>query len=160
MSLGDQPPGRIGPSWDEVGIHGVHRPKEWDAVVTVEAPEIDADRVLFVVLPGGDLVIDEGPDNLEPLATALEADLAPPFRAEAVRRDGGLWAAAARSVALIDLPGVTGTEIELTSHRGERTLVIDKNPTFGTIPALERPEHVVRAHRLDGETWEVTFDRL
>jgi hypothetical protein len=67
---------------------------------------------------------------------------------------------AARSVAIVDLAGVTGDEIELTMHGGERTLVVDGDPSFGTIPQLERPEHVVRARRIDGALWEVTVDKL
>ncbi len=148
------------PPWDAAGIHGLQRPREWDAVVTVEAPEIDAERAVFVVLKGGDLIVEEGPDDLEKLAAGVESELAPPFRAEAVRREGGLWAVAARSVAVLDLAGVTGDEIELTMHNGERTLVVDGEPSFGTIPQLERPEHVVRARRLDGALWEVTVDKL
>lgn len=160
MPLDEEPTGAVGPAWDEPGIHGLHRPREWDVVVTVEAPEIDAEAAAFVVLAGGGLVVERGPDNLAPLATACEATLSPPFRAEAVRRDGGLWAVAARSVTLIDLPGVTGEELELTNHGATRTLVIDGEPAFGSIPALERPDHVVRGHRLAGDTWDVSFDRL
>jgi hypothetical protein len=160
IPLDDDEAGAIGPAWDEVGIHGVHRPREWDAVVTVEAPEIDADRVAFVVLEGREVVVESGPDNLQPLANACAAILAPPFRAEAVRRDRGLWAVAGRTVTLIELPGVEGSEIELASHRGSRTLLVDGVPAFGTIPLLEREDHVVRAHRLRGNTWDVSFDPL
>jgi hypothetical protein len=160
ISLDGETPAPRLPAWDAAGIHGVQRPREWDAVVTVEAPEIDAERALFVVLKNGDLIVEEGPDNLEKLAARVESELAPPFRAEAVRREEGLWAVAARSVAIVDLAGVTGDEIELTMHRGERTLVVDGQPAFGTIPQLERPEHVVRARRVDGALWEVTVDKL
>jgi hypothetical protein len=152
------PPPR--PSWDAAGIHGLQRPREWDAVVTVEAPAIDAEKAVFVVLKDGDLIVEDGPDNLEPLATAVESRLTPPFRAEAVRREGGLWAVAARSVSVLDLPGVSGDEIELTMHDGERTLVVDGESAFGTIPQLERPGHVVRARRIGDDLWEVTADKL
>ena len=160
MSLDGEPPAPSRPPWDTAGIHGLHRPKEWDAVVTVEAPEIDAKRAVFVVLSGGDLIVEEGPENVEKLAVGVESELAAPFRVEAVRREEGLWAVAARSVAVLDLPGVTGDEIELSSHGGSRTLIVDGEPSFGTIPQLEQPERVVRARRLDGELWEVTVDRL
>ena len=40
------------PGWLDVGIHGVPRPREWDAVLTVEA-EVDGDRAVFVALPEG-----------------------------------------------------------------------------------------------------------
>jgi hypothetical protein len=146
--------------WDAAGIHGIQRPREWDAVLTVEAPAIEGDRARFVALSRDVLLIEEGPDHVEALATAVEGRLAPPFRAEGVRRRGGLWAVAARSIETVHLPGVAGDEIELSIHNGERSLVVDGSPVFGTIPELERPEHAVRARRLDGETWEVAVDAL
>jgi len=143
------------PAWDAAGIHGLQRAREWDAVVTLEEPEIEGDRAAFVALPSGDLVVEEGPDDIAPLAAALEEDLRPPYRAEAVRRGDGLWAVAGRGIEVVELPGVSGDELELTAHEGERTLLIDGERAFGGVPALERPGHVVRARRLDGELWEV-----
>ena len=61
---------------------------------------------------------------------------------------------------MIELPGVDGERIELASHGGERTLRVDGEQVFGSIPALERDDHVVRAHRISGETWEVETARL
>jgi hypothetical protein len=157
LSLGGE---SVRPAWDASGIHGLHRAREWDTVATVEAPEIPAERAVFVALPGGDLVIEEGPDDLQPLADAIERHLEPPYRAEAVKREGGLWAVGARSVELVELPGVGGREIELAAHAGERRLLVDGETAFGSIPALERPDHVVRARRVDGELWEVEADPL
>jgi hypothetical protein len=154
----DAPPPRA--PWDTAGIHGIHRPREWDTVLTVEASGVDGDHARFVALSRDDLLVEEGPDNLEPLVTAIEGRLSPPFRAEAVRRAGDLWAVAARAIAVVDLPGIDGDEIELSVHHGERVLVVDGRPAFGTIPALERAEHAVRARRLEGETWEVAADPL
>jgi len=141
--------------WDASGIHGLHRVREWDAVVTVAAPEVEGDRAAFVALPGGDLVLEEGPDHLAPFAVALERELDPPYRAEAVRRDDALWAVAGRRIEVVELPGVTGSELELATHKGERTLLVDGERAFGSVPALERPDHVVRARRIDGDLWEV-----
>jgi hypothetical protein len=143
------------PAWDAAGIHGLHRVREWDTVVTVEAPDLEAGRSAFVALPGGDVVVEEGPEGVTPLATAVERELDPPYRAEGVRREDGLWAVGARRIEVVDLPGVTGDELELTTHGGERTLLIDGDRAFGSVPALERPEHVVRARRIDGELGEV-----
>jgi hypothetical protein len=157
MSLGET---STRPAWTETGITGLHRPREWDAVVTVDAPGLKGDRAVFVALPGGDLVVEDGPDDLEALATALERELKPPYRAEAVRREGELWAVAGRRIELIELPGVAGEEVELTSNGEERTLLIDGERSFGSIPALERPGHVVRARRVDGELWELEADAL
>ena len=143
------------PAWDASGIHGLHRVREWDAVVTVEAPELKGNRATFVALPGGDLVVEDGPDAITALATALERELRPPYRAEAVRRDDALWAVAGRQIEVVELPGLAGEELELTSHGGERTLLVDGERAFGGLPALERAGHVVRARRIDGELWEV-----
>jgi hypothetical protein len=67
---------------------------------------------------------------------------------------------AACAIHVVELPGVAGEEIELTLRDGARTLLIDGQPAFGSIPALERPDHVVRARRIDGATWEVRVDPL
>jgi hypothetical protein len=143
------------PVWDASGIHGLHRAREWDAVVTVEAPELKGNRASFVAVPDGDLVVEEGPDDITVLATALESELRPPYRAEAVRRDDALWAVAGRRIEVVELPGTAGEELELTAHGEERTLLVDGERAFGGVPALERPGHVVRARRIDGDLWEV-----
>ena len=143
------------PPWDASGIHGLHRPREWDAVTTAEVPGLEGERAAFVVVPGGDLVVEEGPEGLQPLAEALERELRPPYRAEAVRREGALWAVAGRRIELVELPGIAGEELELTVRGAERSLLVDGEHAFGTIPLLERPGHAVRARRVDGELWEV-----
>jgi hypothetical protein len=153
LSFGSEP---LRPAWDAPGIHGLQRVREWDAVVSVHAGELEGERAAFVALSEGTLVIEEGPDDIEPLAAALEAELDPPYRAEAVRRDGALWAVAGRKIELVELPGVAGEEIELVVQGSERSLLVDGERTFfGSIPALERPGHAVRARRVDGEIWEV-----
>jgi hypothetical protein len=160
ISLGDDDAAPRAAPWDAAGIHGLQRLREWDAVLTVEAPGLEGDRARFVALSRDVLLVEEGPEDVEQLALAIEGRLAPPYRAEAVRRDRDLWAVAARAIEVAELPGVGGNEIELASHGAERTLVVDGEPTFGTIPALERPEQVARARRLEGETWEVVVDKL
>ena len=151
---------RLGPTWDASTVHGGLKPREWDLVTAVDLPELRGDRSTFVALSRDEVVVEDGPDDVEPLAETVERELKPPYRAEAVRRHGTLWAIAARSIELVKLPGVAGDEIELTLRNGVRTLLVDGLPAFGSIPALERPEHAVRASRVDGETWEVRFDPL
>jgi len=158
IALGGEEPVR--PAWDTTGIHGLHRVSEWDVVTTVDAPDVTGDRAVFVALSKEELVVEEGPDELEQLATAVERTLAPPYRAEAVRRDTGLWAVGARKIELVQLPGVSGQELELAMHGDERTLLVDGEREFGSIPALERAEHVTRARRISGDTWEVEVARL
>jgi hypothetical protein len=153
LDLEDREPEPPRPPWDASGVHGLHRARQWDAVTTVEAEGLPGDKIGFVALPDGGLVAVEGGGDLTPLAAALE--LGPPNRAEAVRRGEALWALAARRIEVVFLPGVEGEEIELASHGGERTLRVDDQQVFGSIPSLERPDHVVRTHRIVGESWEV-----
>lgn len=150
----------------ERAMHGVARPRRWDAVTSVEARDVPGDAVHFVALPDGTLLVEEDvpDDSLGPLADALEATLQPPYRAEGVRRGSAVWAVAARRVRVLELdrdPG--GDVVGLTVHEGERTLLVDGARTFGSLPELERlleGDGVVHAERLDGPLYEVTVSPL
>jgi hypothetical protein len=156
-----------GPHWGETGIHGVPRPRRWDAVGSAEAPGLTGDEVHFVALPNGDLVVDEDipADTLAPLAEAVEQAVQPPYRAEAVRRGEDMWAIAARRIQIAEFDA-DGDELELTVHDGERTLKIDGERTFGSVPELELlgssegAAYVVRAARLESRVWEVEVTAL
>jgi hypothetical protein len=159
--LDDAAPQDTTPRWGEVGIHGVARPREWDAVVTATT-DLEGQRAAFVVLPDGTLVIEDGPDDLRPLADAVEAELSPPYRAEAVRRGEDVWAVAARRIQVVTIDH-EGDRLELTVRGGERTLLVDGEPGFGSareLEALAPGDAVVRATRIDGQDWEVQVDRL
>jgi hypothetical protein len=150
------------------GYHGVQRPRRWDAVVMAEAPDLPGDEVSFVVLAEGSVVLDEElPEPaVEPIAEELDQMVDPPYRVEAVRRHGDVWAAAARRIDLIDLPEVEGEELTLTMQDGSRSLSIDGIPEFGSVPELERlageqfDSYVAAATRLDGQIWEVKISPL
>ena len=149
----------------ETGVHGVPRARRWDAVGTADAPALHGDAIHFVALADGALVVEEEvPDGaLEPLADAVEASLPPPYRAEAVRREGTVWAVAARRIRVVELPGVDGDELEVTVRGLERSSVVDGERSFGLVPALEgiaEGDSVVRGVRIDGELWEIKVDRL
>jgi hypothetical protein len=156
------------PRWGGAGVHGVSRPRRWDAVGTASAPGLTGDEVTFVALPDRTLVVeDDLPEGtLEPLADAIEAKLQPPYRAEAVRQHETVWAVAARGIRVAELPPhVHGDTLELVAHEGRRELSVDGDVEFGTIPALEllaegRESYVIRAQRLDGELWEVVVSPL
>jgi hypothetical protein len=158
-----QPPGWFGEARGEPGIHGLQRSRRWDAVATADAPGLRGDTVHFVALPDRTLLVDEDePDGaLAPLADAIEQALAPPYRAEAVRRAGDTWAVAGSSVTLVEVPGLEGDEVELVSSREGRTLRVDGQAVPGSAPALEAvgeavgPDHVVRGRRVDGDVGEV-----
>jgi hypothetical protein len=139
-----------------VGIHGVPRARRWDAVATAEAPGLTGDEAEFVVLPDGRLL---GGQAQVPLAGALE--LEPPYRAEAVRRDGDLWAVAARRIEVARFQH-EGDEIELSVVDGERTLTVDGLRDWGSIPEVEQQlaSYAVHARRLDGDLWEIRVSTL
>ena len=157
------------PPWMEVGVHGTARPRRWDAVVAAEAPGLPGRDVAFTALSDGRLLVqgDAPAAALGPLAEALREALPPPYAAEAVRRGGERWAAAARSIEVVELPrAIPGHEIVLSVRGGERQLSIDDLPTFEAVPALEalgaarHEAYVVRATRLTGELWEVCVNPL
>ncbi len=168
-----QPPGWDGVPSGVVGIHGVPQARRWDAVASAHAPALEGEAVHFVALDDGTLVVDRPasdgmePDaSLAPLANAVEETIAPPYRAEAVRRGGATWAVAANRIAIASLPDLRGDEAELTSTRDGKVLKVDGRTTLGSARGLERlgeaegTEYVVRAARLDGDLWEVEATAL
>ncbi len=148
-------------------LHGA-RPRRWDAVVSASAPELAGDAVHFVALVEGTLVVEErvAPGALDPLVAAIEQDVRPPYRAEAVRQ-GPVWAVAANAIEVVEVPeGVAGDRIELSQSAGERSLVVDGEPSLWPLPTLEahaserHSDYVVRADRIDGDLWEVRVTPL
>ena len=147
----------------ETGIHGIPRERQYDAVATTEAPDATGDSARFVGLEDGSLVVEEGDGDLTALADAIEHEIARPYRATAVRRGETTWAIAAHRLRVIELPEPGGDEIELVLNGEEKTLVVDGNRSFGTMPELEQladGNAVIRATRLDGTLWEVRVDPL
>ena len=157
------PQGAPRPLWQEPGVTGLHRPREADAVVTADAPEIEGDAVRFVSLADGSLLVEEGADSqLDALATAVEQELRPPYRARAVRRGEVLWAIEAKQIEVLAIPDAPeGDAIDLTHTVDGTTLAVDDQRIFGTIPVLEQrgqregSEYTVHAERLDDDVWEV-----
>ena len=158
------------PPWDKVGIHGLARPRRWDAVVTVSAPDVPGNELGFVAL-GDETLLVEGDapvDMVEPLAEAVEQVLDGPYRAEAVRRTSELWAVAARSIDVARLPsGTPGDAITISVQAGERTTVVDGGQWLASFPMLEAlagerglEDYVLEAQRLDGDVWEVQISPL
>ena len=156
-----------GPHWGVTGIHGVPRPRRWDAVASAQAPGLTGDELHFVTLPNGDLVVDEDEpeDTIAPLADAIEQTVEPPYRAEAVRQREDVWAVAARRVRVAAFEA-DGQELELVASDAGRTLAVDGKREFGSVPELEEigrsegEHYVVRARRLDKTLWEVEADPL
>lgn len=148
--------------WNQAGVTGIPRPRQWDAVVTAEA-DLPGDSVHFVTLEDRTVVVDEDvpDDQLAPLADAVETQLNPPYRAEGTRRDDRLWAVGASKIAVVSIDEeIGGDTVELAVQEGVVTQLVDGAHGFGSVPELEAlgagmASFVVRADRIDGDLWEV-----
>ena len=145
------------------------RPGEYDAVVSVHAPDIAGDAVEFATLANGDVIVDteQGDADLSPFADAVEQHVEPPYRVVARRGEGELWSVAARGIDVLEVQFSGGDEIELASVGGSLDVRVDGEPWSGHIPALEHAgeaadgeDYVVQAERLDGDLWEVRASPL
>jgi hypothetical protein len=152
----------------ESGVTGLSRPREWDAVVFAEAPGIHDDPVVFVALPDGDLLVEEGdePGDLAPLAEAVERERPRPYRAQAVRKDGDRFAVGVVGIDVAELPGSEGDALTLTVRDGGRDLPGDGQLRTGPTVGLQRRgaglgnRFAARAERLQDDVFEVRVDRL
>jgi hypothetical protein len=152
------------------GVQGVQRERRWDAVVAVETEGPAGAELAFVALPDGTLLTEEdvSVEGLRPFTEAIEAQVQAPYRAQAVRRGERIWAAAARSIDVVELrQEISGDELSLAVQGGERTLLVDGAPGFGSVGELERlaaarglDAYVAQAERLDGDLWEVRLAAL
>jgi hypothetical protein len=146
------------------------RPGEYDAVVSVHAPEIQGDTAEFATLENGDMIVDteQGDADLSPLADAVEKQhVERPYRVVARRGEDDLWSVAARGIDVLRLDFAGGDEIELASVDGHIDLNVDGEPSSARIPELEQAgeaangeDYVVQAERLDGDLWEVRASPL
>jgi hypothetical protein len=146
------------------------RPGEYDAVVSVHAPEIQGDTAEFATLENGDMIVDteQGDADLSPLADAVEKQhVERPYRVVARRGEDDLWSVAARGIDVLRLDFAGGDEIELASVDGQIDLNVDGEPSSARIPELEQAgeaangeDYVVQAERLDGDLWEVRASPL
>jgi hypothetical protein len=145
------------------------RPGEYDAVVTVHAPEVQGDTAEFATLANGDMIVDteQGDADLSPLADAVEQQVERPYRVVARRGEGDMWSVAARGIDVLRLDLSDGDEIELASVDGHIELKVDGDPSNARIPELEQAgeaangeDYVVQAERLDGDLWEVRASPL
>jgi hypothetical protein len=162
MTLGPLDPGQ---HWLEAGITGLARQREWDAVVSVEAPGADGDEAGFVALPDDRLLADDPASGIDlaPFAAALEGSIDRPYRAFAVRRPE-IWVVGASAVEAVKLePDPGGRDLELISDGSSLTLSVDGLPADPSrADALARiaseretGAYSAAAHRLDGELWEL-----
>jgi hypothetical protein len=139
-------------------------PKDWDTAVTVTAPALVGDRIEFTTLPNGDLIVgdESGDADLSPLADAVERRVDPPYRAVAERKDGDLWAVAAKRIEVAQIPFPQGDKLELSHNGVQDELLVDGEPSDAAVPrGLEKlgeavgDSFYVEADRIDGDLWEV-----
>ena len=154
-------------SWKDASIHGVIRPREWDAVVTLLAPGLRGESVQFVSLADGTILEEDNPteQNLSDLADAVDESCSSPYRAQALRRHGETWVVGAKRLRLVEIRDAPGDEITLTVRDGSHELAIGHEREFGSVPALEEvgvghESFVVEATRLDDDTFEYRLTLL
>jgi len=156
------------PPWQETGIHGIPRAREWDAMLTAEGPDIDANAVRWVGLPDGTIIVEDGPNSsLKPLAIAVEEKLESPYRARAARQVGDVWAVQAMRLEVITLPDAPdGDTIDVARNGATTTVIVEGREIIDSLPALEErgaregEEYAVRAERLEGSLFEVRASAL
>lgn len=120
-----------------MGIHGLHRLREWDAVATVGAPGLHGREAVVVLLRDGTVVVEDGEPGPR-VRRALDAlRLTPPFRARLLRREGDIWAVAGRALRVVELaPDPGGDEIEVEWDGRERAVRVDGVPRLVPLPEL------------------------
>ena len=133
----------------------------------VKAALLYADRVRLVsptvaMLEMFATIADGSDSELEPLATAVEQTVRPPYRARAARQSETLWAVQAKRIEVMAIPdGPLGDSIDLTHTADGTTYAVDDERQFGSVPVLEERgaregrEYTVHADRLDGDLWEI-----
>ena len=144
-------------------------PKEWDAALTVTAPGLTGDRIAFMALPNGDLVVTEAnaDADLSGFADALERQVSPPYRAVGRRQDGDLWGVGAKRIQVERILFPDGEKLEFSQHDDYGELRVDGEPSDSPVPPqLERlgegvgDSFYVEADRIDGDLWEVRATAL
>ena len=162
------------------GVTGLARPRQWDATIAVELPELEGETlaelsfVAFedaVVGPAVQAGVCEG------IAAALDEAVDRPFEALVVRKSATTWMAGARRVhaELVRLPGLSAEVVEVAlAPDGELSAALDGRPVEGLVDpsvdaALRELEQrgrtrfqafAARADNLDGERWQLTIDPL
>jgi hypothetical protein len=151
-----------GPHWGEVGIHGLHRQREWDAVGSVAGPGTPGEETSLVALADGRAVIEEGaPADADLLVSALRLER--PFRLRAVHREDGVWVVAGRRIEVVPLARpAAGAAVEVVWDGVELVTTVDGASAAERFPELEQlgssrfETYVVRAVRVTDGLWEVS----
>jgi hypothetical protein len=154
--------------WLAAGITGLARPREWDAVVTADAPGAAGDEAELVVLPDRPLLVERAPPGFDPVpfGEALAVSIRPPYRALAVRR-AEFWVVGALTIEIVELrKDQRGAEIEVVRDEAGPRVRIDGMPSLDEVRGLERigaarsRHYVVRANRLVDSVFELEVEAL
>jgi len=147
------------------GIAGITRGlggRSWDAFGSAHAPAVVGDRIAFVTLGDGTVLVeDEQPEGaLGPLADVVEEMVQPPYRAAAVRADGDAWTVVAEKIDLVTLPDLAGDVVDYSLVGGSRDVQIDGVPADGEVAGLDaiadgRGDVALHAERVDGDVFAV-----
>jgi hypothetical protein len=138
-----------------------------DVEFLLDDAELPGSAYDFVTLADGSTVVDEDAPDISDIADAVEQDLAPPYRASAVKQDDGYWLVTARPITVEEF-ALEGDEADVSSSGGVTTFRIDgADADAARIPSrLLRvgeeigPDYVLRAKRIDGDLWDVRPDPL
>jgi hypothetical protein len=168
--IAGMPPGLEGAFQPGIaGVTGGLRPSSpWDVVVSLDAPDLPGERIELFTLADGTLVLDATvPDGaLDPLVEAVEKAITPPYGAAGVRHDGDLWALAAWSVDLLELPGLPdGEELVVSRVDGRVEAAIDgvEVQPPATLLAVLRGQSgdvALVAEPVDGDVWAAEITPL
>ncbi len=164
------------------GITGLARPRQWDALIAVELPELAGETIneLSFMAFDGEIVASAGggfTTACERVAASLDGELARPYEVLLVRRGSTAWAAGARRVKaeLITLGVLDARVLEVAlTPDGELSAALDEGPIEGLVDpvvdiALRELERrgrarfqafAARADNVGGERWQLTIDPL
>jgi hypothetical protein len=163
------------------GVTGLARPRQWDATVAVDLPELRGETVReigFVAFADAVIGSDAAATRVcERIAAALDEAVSRPFEALVVRKSATNWMAGARRInaELAHLTGVAADVLEVAlSPEGELSAALDGRPVEGLVDPsidaafreLERrgrerfQAFAARADNLGGERWQLTIDPL
>lgn len=167
------------------GITGIPRLREWDAVVLVELPELEASalREFELVAPAdGEVELDAAEAvprrAADHVAAALDAQVPRPYGVLVVRRDRRRWSAGARMLrgeTISFRAGLPASSLAVVRPPGEDVQALADgepiDPALAPLLAeaveeldrrgLERFESfAARADRVAGGRWQLTIDPL
>ena len=162
-------PHEPGPHWGEVGIHGLHRAREWDAVAARRGARAAGSRMRFVVLRTARCVVEAGDGAPASPSSCARVERAPPLPgARQCAATRSTWAVGVRGILVVELPAsVRRRRARARLGRPSSAACASAaTPTLASVAELEAlasaryDTWVVRAQRLRDTLWEVEVGPL